>query len=136
MEGNIAIQFSGLVHIADPEENMLPMELVTVLEDVAMHLGAALSRVWAQEEREKLILDLRDALAKIRTLRGLIPICASCKKIRDDDGYWHQVEVYVRNHSEAEFSHGICPECADKLYSEAFGKGGGNPPNPGMDSDQ
>ena len=126
----------GLVHIADPEENMLPMELVTVLEDVAMHLGAALWRVWAQEEREKLILDLQEALGKIRTLRGLIPICASCKKIRDDDGYWHQVEAYVGDHSEAEFSHGICPECAEKLYSDVFGKGGGNPPNPEMDSDQ
>jgi len=126
----------GLVHIADPEENMVPVELVTVLENVAMHLGAALSRIWAQEEREKLILELRDALDKIRTLRGLIPICASCKKIRDDDGYWHQVEVYLCDHSEAEFSHGICPECAEKLYSDAFGKEGGNPPNPGMDGDQ
>ena len=50
------------------------------------------------------------------TLRGLIPICASCKKIRDDKGYWSQVEVYVRERSEAEFSHGICPDCMKKLY--------------------
>jgi len=61
--------------------------------------------------REKLINELQEALAKIRTLKGLIPICASCKKVRDDKGYWQQVEVYIRDHSEAEFTHGICPGC-------------------------
>ena len=51
-------------------------------------------------------------------LRGILPICAHCKKIRDDQGYWSQAEVYVRDHTEAEFSHGICPECIEKLYPE------------------
>jgi DNA-binding NarL/FixJ family response regulator len=64
--------------------------------------------------------ELQEALAKVKTLRGLVPICASCKKIRDDQGYWQQVEVYVRQHSEAEFSHGLCPDCAKKLYPEFF----------------
>jgi hypothetical protein len=59
---------------------------------------------------------LRKALNEVKTLRGIIPICAGCKKIRDDKGYWNQVESYVRDHSDAEFSHGICPECAKKLY--------------------
>ena len=59
---------------------------------------------------------LREALAKIKTLHGLIPICASCKKIRDDKGYWNSVESYIRERSEAEFTHGICPECSEKLY--------------------
>lgn len=59
---------------------------------------------------------LRQALEQIKTLRGILPICANCKKIRDDQGYWNQVEVYVRDHTEAEFSHGICPECIKKLY--------------------
>ena len=72
----------------------------------------------AEEEREKLIVDLQEALQKIKTLKGLVPICSSCKKIRDDQGYWQQVEVYVRDHSEAEFSHGICPDCMKKLYPE------------------
>ena len=63
---------------------------------------------------------LRESLAKIKTLKGLIPICASCKKIRDDLGYWQQVEVYIRDHSEAEFSHGLCPECAQRLYPEFY----------------
>jgi hypothetical protein len=71
-----------------------------------------------EKEREKLILQLQDALAKVKTLRGLIPICSSCKKIRDDKGYWNQIEVFIRDHSEAEFSHGICPDCMKKLYPD------------------
>jgi len=65
-----------------------------------------------------LIQKLQEALANIKTLRGLLPICASCKKIRDDNGYWHQIETYIRVHSEADFSHGICPECKIRLYPE------------------
>lgn len=60
--------------------------------------------------------DLEDALSKVKLLSGFIPICASCKKIRDDKGYWNQLETYLKQHSEAEFSHSICPDCADKLY--------------------
>jgi PAS domain S-box-containing protein len=67
-------------------------------------------------ERERIIAELKEALANVKTLRGLIPICASCKKIRDDQGYWSQVEVYVRDRSEAQFSHGICPDCRKKIY--------------------
>ena len=62
--------------------------------------------------------NLKRALSEIKQLRGIIPICASCKKIRDDEGYWHQVETYISKHSEALFSHGICPECMKKLYPE------------------
>ena len=54
----------------------------------------------------------------MKTLSGLLPICSGCKKIRDDRGYWQQVEVYVARHSEAEFSHGVCPECSERLYGE------------------
>jgi len=62
--------------------------------------------------------ELRAALAKVKLLSGFIPICASCKKIRDDKGYWNQIEVYIRDHSEAIFSHGICPECSKTLFPE------------------
>ena len=62
------------------------------------------------------IQELQQALDHIKTLRGIVPICASCKKIRDDQGYWSQVEVYVRDHTEAQFSHGICPDCMKRLY--------------------
>ncbi len=66
----------------------------------------------AQREREKLIGDLQEALSEVKTLRGFLPICAHCKKIRDDEGYWQQIEMYIQQRSEAQFSHGICPECA------------------------
>lgn len=73
-------------------------------------------------EREKLVVKLRNALEQINTLKGFIPICASCKNVRDDQGYWHQVEEYVRAHSDAEFSHGICPDCARKYYADYLKK--------------
>lgn len=70
------------------------------------------------EQREKLITDLQEAMSKIRTLSGMLPICSSCKKIRNDQGYWTQIELYIRDHSDAEFSHGICPDCCSKLYPD------------------
>jgi len=74
----------------------------------------------AQAEREKLINDLQEALVHVRTLRGLLPICSCCKKIRDDQGYWTSVEVYVMAHSQAEFTHGICPDC-ERQYRDQMG---------------
>jgi len=68
------------------------------------------------EEKEKVIQELRATLAEVKILRGFLPICASCKKIRDDKGYWNQIEAYIEKHSEAQFSHGICQDCAEKLY--------------------
>jgi hypothetical protein len=70
----------------------------------------------AEEEKEILIVELKESLAKIKTLHGLLPICAWCKKIRDDAGYWQQLESYIGKHSDAEFSHGICPECMEKKF--------------------
>ena len=76
------------------------------------------ARKRAEEDREKLIQELKEALEKVKTLSGMLPICASCKKIRDDKGYWRQIESYIRDHSEAEFTHGICPDCFKKLYPD------------------
>jgi PAS domain S-box-containing protein len=75
-------------------------------------------RKQAEQEREKTIVKLQDALAEVRTLRGFLPICAYCKNIRDDEGYWKKIEGYIQKHSYAEFSHGICPECAKKYYPD------------------
>lgn len=69
-------------------------------------------------ERHSLLLQLKEALANIKVLKGLVPICSKCKKIRNDKGYWEQVEVYIRERSDAEFSHGLCPECAVAIYGE------------------
>ncbi len=66
-------------------------------------------------ERNKLLRELQDALAKVKTLSGMIPICAWCRKIRDDKGYWDQVEAYIESRSNATFTHGICPECSEKM---------------------
>jgi len=71
-----------------------------------------------EDEREELIEKLQLTMDKVKTLSGFLPICASCKKIRDDKGYWTQIESYIKDHSEAEFSHGICPDCAKKFYSD------------------
>jgi two-component system sensor histidine kinase TtrS len=75
-----------------------------------------------EEERERLLTELQAALASVRTLSGLLPICAGCKKIRNDDGKWQPVEQYLAQKSEAQFSHGICPQCAVKLYPDLVGK--------------
>ena len=83
----------------------------TTVQDITV-----LKRVEA--ERERLIAELRESLAEVKTLKGFIPICASCKKIRDDQGYWDRVESYLMRHTDARFSHGICPECAKALYPE------------------
>lgn len=72
----------------------------------------------AEQERIQLIAELTDTLGKVRVLSGLLPMCASCKKIRNDDGYWEQVETYIRNHSSADFTHSICPECTERLYPD------------------
>ncbi|MBN1933282.1 MAG: PAS domain-containing protein [Anaerolineae bacterium] len=85
--------------------------IVTTVEDITEHLHT-------QQEREALIQNLEGALAQVKTLSGLLPICANCKKIRDDRGQWRPLDVYVRDHSDAEFSHGLCPECARRLYPD------------------
>jgi hypothetical protein len=76
------------------------------------------ARQRAVRDRDRLIEELLVALGNVKTLRGLLPICASCKKVRDDKGYWSQIEKYVREHSEAAFSHSLCPECEKKLYPD------------------
>jgi len=72
--------------------------------------------------KEKIIVELNEALSKVKLLSGFLPICTSCKKIRDDNGYWNRIESYIKKHSMAEFSHSICPECAKKLYPEFYSK--------------
>lgn len=93
--------------------------------------GISLFTVWAaallglqknkiEQQRTILLLEREKALQEVRILRGFLPICASCKKIRDDNGYWTQIEGYIKDHSEAEFTHSICPDCAKSLYPDFF----------------
>lgn len=84
-----------------------------ILKRVIVH---AIERFKILKEKERLIKELKTAQEDIQVLSGLIPICASCKKIRDDQGYWHQVETYISRRSRADFSHSLCPECTSTLY--------------------
>lgn len=104
--------------MADREEGFFPEEERALIKAVAERLGRVIERKQFEEERENLIKELQQAMSEIKMLSGLLPICSSCKKIRDDQGYWNQIESYIQDHSEAEFSHGLCPECAKRLYPE------------------
>jgi len=92
-------------------ESQAKRYFLTVMIDIT-------EKIHAQEEYKKIIQELQNALQEIKTLRGIIPICANCKKIRNDNGYWEQVELYISKHTTAQFSHGICPECVKKLYPD------------------
>lgn len=92
-------------------------ELVEVNRELRIEVE---ERRKTETENKDLIQQLQEALGKVKTLSGFLPICTSCKKIRDDKGYWNQIETYIREHSEAEFSHGICPDCVRKLYPEEY----------------
>lgn len=93
------------------DENNNPSEMFGTIQDIT-------ERIQAEEEREKLIEKLQDTLADVKTLTGLLPICAKCKKIRDDKGYWNNLEGYIEKHSEVSFSHSMCLECSDDLYGK------------------
>jgi len=93
------------------DQNGIPLRGIGIVQDIS-------ERKHIEAEREKLIAELKEAIENIQTLSGLIPICSSCKKIRDDQGYWNVLESYIQKHSDASFSHGMCPECSDKLYGD------------------
>jgi AmiR/NasT family two-component response regulator len=87
------------------------------------NIEMALYKSRMERERERLTKELQDALATIKTLSGLLPICAWCKNVRDDSGYWMRVEQYVEQHSQATFSHSVCPDCASRYFTPANGDG-------------
>jgi CheY-like chemotaxis protein len=86
--------------------------------DLRIAIEVGLYRARLEKEREKLLRELQEAMSKIKTLSGLIPICAWCKKIRNDQGYWQTVEHYIEEHSQAEFTHGMCPDCQKKFMAD------------------
>lgn len=90
-----------------------PFQRVEVLARIKTHI--ALRK--REQEKEQLIIELEKALAQVKTLRGLLPICCQCKKVRDDKGYWNQLDAYVERHTEANVTHGLCPDCMEKLYA-------------------
>jgi CheY-like chemotaxis protein len=87
-------------------------------EEVLARVGTHLTLRELQKRLEAQNTELQEALASIRTLRGMLPICSGCKKIRDDKGYWNHLEEYIERHSDALFSHGLCPSCEAKFYGD------------------
>ena len=119
----------------DPNTCHIPVIFITAVSETvddakAFEIGAvdyitkpfnpmtAKARVKTHIELSRTMKALQQALKKIKTLNGLIPICSSCKKIRDDKGYWNLLEAYIEEHSDAFFSHGLCPDCSDKMYGD------------------
>lgn len=98
-----------IVTVLEPYNHLQLDEILLLSLFLSLALALFSARRWSE---------LHQALAEIRQLRGLIPICAGCKKIRDDEGLWHQVELYFHTHADVSFSHGLCPECTKKLYPE------------------
>lgn len=114
------VEICYLIEMPPRDEGPFLKEERSLLNAVAEHLGEASERKKYEREREELIEQLQKALSEIKQLSGMLPICASCKKIRTDEGYWEQIEVYIGEHSDAEFSHGICPDCAKKIYPKFY----------------
>ena len=115
--GELYWESASISPIRDPAGRVT--HYVAVKEDIT-------ARKQTEAERDRLIHDLQEALANIKSLSGLLPICAGCKKIRDDKGYWSQVESYISVHSEATFTHGLCPDCAKKFFPDPAEGGPGD----------
>ncbi len=101
----------GLIQLNDKRTGMFNEDLIEFIEMIAGQIGFAVRNSFVHTK-------LKEAYAEINKLRGILPICSYCKKIRDDKGYWTQLESYFHEHSETKFSHGICPECAEKYYPD------------------
>ncbi len=97
---------------------MWAMTLIMLLFGYRKFMAIERQRSTLERDREKLISRLEDSLARVQTLSGMLPICASCKNVRNDKGYWERIEKYISERTAAEFTHGLCPECQKKLYPE------------------
>jgi GTP-sensing pleiotropic transcriptional regulator CodY len=116
----------GLLTLANKEEGFNDEDYYLAgvfgeIISIALYNSRTLE-LFKESEMQKMVIinKLIDANSKIKTLRGLVPICSACKKIRDDKGYWYQVEEYIEKHSHAEFSHGLCPECIKKMHPDMY----------------
>lgn len=120
----VAVLYGANITAETITRNIFPIRIAiilgalisTVLFSTLLHLYFCKSKLL--KERDRLVAKVRDDLAQIRTLRGLLPVCSYCKKVRNSEGCWEQIEAYVTNNSHVRFSHGICPECMAKLDTD------------------
>ena len=108
----------GTICVLDNKENPYSEYFIQLIQNFGEIVESSLELIYMNHILGEKNKRLSDYLSEIQTLRGILPICANCKKIRDDKGYWNQIEAYISDHSEAQFSHGICPDCAKELYPE------------------
>ncbi len=118
----VAMQVYSFIYLSEYPFFFMVLAMAYALLDrfVDFHKAYEELNIGLEAKVEQRTREILEAQASIKTLGGLIPICSNCKKVRDDKGYWEQVEQYIQSHSGAEFSHGICPDCAKKLYPEYF----------------
>ena len=114
-----------MVHFTRQHENWELDEIIPVIMFLALAFSMYSVRRWLETVRAKKVADelnvsLKASLAEVKVLKEILPICANCKKIRDDQGYWQQVESYISKHTDTSFSHGICPDCMKTLYPEYY----------------
>ena len=119
----------GTLCVIDRKPRELTPEQIAALQALARQVAMLLefrrvanSLQLASKAHEELIAELQEALTRIKTLEGIIPICTNCKYVRHDEGYWQQLEIYIRDHSDADFTHGFCPNCMNELYPELYNK--------------
>jgi hypothetical protein len=116
---SVTIQADPIIDLQNREIFNISLAFIVVWGLGLLGISVVSYRLTREEKRREIIIvQLQEALSEVKQLSGLLPICASCKNIRDDKGYWNQIESYIRDHSEAEFSHSICPDCAKKLYPD------------------
>lgn len=118
----VHVEPSGQEPFADKVEYVVTVFVFTFAALIVPYLLSLRSekhRIEMELDREEVIVELHETIKAIKRLEGIIPICASCKQIRDEMGAWTQLEIYIRDHSEAQFSHGLCPHCADEVDAES-----------------
>jgi len=111
-------EVTGVIEFFSREVENVDDDLLNMIGALGLQIGQFLARKRAEDDRERVIVELREALSNVKTLSGLLPICSSCKKIRDDKGYWNRLEDYILAHSEAHITHGLCTDCARKMHPD------------------
>jgi len=114
----LANKVTGVMEFFSREVRPPDEDLLKMMYSLGSQIGQSIGHKHAEEEKETLILELQEALANVKTLSGLLPICATCKSVRDDKGYWRRIEDYISAHSHTLFSHGICTDCARKQHPD------------------